>query len=164
MAKGGRAGVEVPDVLGVGMALDEAEDKGGGGSGDGANTVGGKRGWTPFMLLARAATTETTPLLLPLIVPPLLPPLLLPTPPWPLLLLLLLLLPLLLLAPELELEPEVAALKEERRFWADDLRRIIGRREEEGWESELLFEGDMWARFSRGFVEWIVWGIKSKVR
>ena len=81
MAKGGKAGVEVPDVLGVGMALDEAEAEGGGGSGDGANTVGGKRGWMPLMLLARDATTETTPLLLPLIVPALLPPLFPLTPP-----------------------------------------------------------------------------------
>jgi hypothetical protein len=40
-----------------------------------------------------------------------------------------------MLALELELEPVAAALKEERRFWAEDLRRMVGRRE--GWESEF---------------------------
>ena len=39
MPKGGRAGVEVPDVLGVGRTLEGAE-VGGGGSGEGANTEG----------------------------------------------------------------------------------------------------------------------------
>jgi hypothetical protein len=108
------------------MTLEEAED---GGSGDGANTVGTccARGWAPFMLLATTAVTPL-PLPFPLLVPTL-PTLLLLAPPWP---------PLLLLL--LALEPVAAALKEERRFWAEDLRRMVGRRE--GWGSG--FEGDMW--------------------
>jgi hypothetical protein len=39
MPKGRRAGVDVPDVLGVGRTLDDVE-VGGGGSGEGANTEG----------------------------------------------------------------------------------------------------------------------------
>jgi hypothetical protein len=39
MPKGARAGVDVPDVLGVGRMLEDAE-AGGGGSGEGANTEG----------------------------------------------------------------------------------------------------------------------------
>ena len=39
MPKGGRAGVDVPDVLGVGRILEDAE-VGGGGRGEGANTEG----------------------------------------------------------------------------------------------------------------------------
>ena len=39
MPKGGRAGVDVPDVLGVGRTLDDVE-VGGGGSGEGANIEG----------------------------------------------------------------------------------------------------------------------------
>jgi hypothetical protein len=131
------AGVEVPDVLGVGMMLAGAEDEsggggGGGGSGDGANTVAGPGGeWTPFMLLAAAppaapAAVETPPFPLALAVPTV---------------------PLLLLALLAPVLPVAAALKEERRFWAEDLRRMVGRREGCCWCESEEEEGGILARF-----------------
>ena len=132
------AGVEVPDVLGVGMMLAGAEDEscggGGGGSGDGANTVAGPGGeWTPFMLLAAA---PAAPAAAPAAVgtPPL--PLAWAVPTLPLL--------LALLGPAL---PVAAALKEERRFWAEDLRRMVGRREGCCWCESEEEEGGILARF-----------------
>ena len=133
MPKGRRAGVDVPDVLGVGRMLEDAEVSGGG-SGEGANTEGpdGESGevtwgWAPFMLLpaaAAATTADTPPLPLPAAALPL--PLLTVT--WLLALVLALLALALLLLDE--------DLKEERRFWAEDLRRIEGRRVG-GCESEF---------------------------
>ena len=125
------AGVEVPDVLGVGMMLAGAEDEsgGGGGSGDGANTVAGPGGeWTPFMLLAAAPAAAPAAVGTP--------PLALAVPTVPLL--------LALLAPAL---PVAAALKEERRFWAEDLRRMVGRREGCCWCESEEEEGGILARF-----------------
>jgi hypothetical protein len=110
--------VEVPDVLGVWTALEGLEDGPGSGGGicigrdDGA--TGGVCIWAPFVLLevtdADATGTAVggsaaTLLLLPALVVPLL------------------LLPLLVAFP-----PE--DLKEDKRFCADDLRRIEGR----SWE------------------------------
>jgi hypothetical protein len=118
--KGGWSGVEVPDVLGVWTALARLEDGAEGGGGicigrdDGA-APGGECMWAPFVLLeiADADATGTavggggaaTLLLLPAVVVPLL-------------------LPLLVALP-------LEDLKEFKRFCAEDLRRIEGRR---GWE------------------------------
>jgi hypothetical protein len=118
--KGGWSGVDVPDVLGVWTALEGLEDGAGGGGGicigrdDGA-APGGVCMWAPFVLLevADADATGTTVgggaatllLLTALVVP--------------------LLLPLLVALP-------LEDLKEDKRFCAEDLRRIEGRRR--GWE------------------------------
>lgn len=117
--KGGWSGVDAPDVLGVWTALEGLED-GAGGCGicigsDDDTAPGGVCIWAPFVLLevADADATGTAVgggaaalLLLPALVVPLL-------------------LPLLVALP-------LEDLKEDRRFCAEDLRRIEGRRR--GWE------------------------------
>jgi hypothetical protein len=110
-------GVEVPDVLGVWTALEEADGgaDGGGGNGgiDGGGTGGAGWVWTPFVLIevvdavdaaAMAAGGAVALLLLPALVLPLL-------------------FPLLVVAVVLELPVE--DLKEDKRFCAEDLRRIM---------------------------------------
>jgi hypothetical protein len=114
--------VDVPDVLGVWTALEGLEDGAGGGGGicigrdDGA-APGGVCIWAPFVLLevadadadatgtAVGGGATTLPLLLALVVP--------------------LLLPLLVALP-------LEDLKEDKRFCAEDLRRIEGGGR--GWE------------------------------
>ena len=123
--KGGWSGVDVPDVLGVWTALEEVEDGAcgvcGGGRGDGGGPGNGCM-WVPLVPLAVAAATAVggivaLVLLLALVVPLMLP------------LLAVAVVALLLLALPLE------DLKEDKRFCAEDLRRIKGRRM--GWESEV---------------------------
>ena len=115
---GGWIGVEVPDVLGVWTALEEAEGGAGGGGGkrgiNGAGTGGAAWVWTPFVLIevatvaaaaaAMAAGGAVALLLLPALVLPLAFP---------------------LLAAAVELELPVEDLKEDKRFCAEDLRRIM---------------------------------------
>jgi hypothetical protein len=119
--KGGWSGVDAPDVLGVCTALEGLEDGAGGGGGicigrdDGA-APGGVCIWAPLVLLGVADADATgtavggggaaTLLLLPALVVPLL-------------------LPLLVALP-------LEDLKEDKRFCAEDLRRIERRRR--GWE------------------------------
>ena len=115
---GGWIGVEVPDVLGVWTALEEAEGGAGGGGGkrgiNGAGTGGAAWVWTPFVLIevatdaaaaaAMAAGGAVALLLLPALVLPLAFP---------------------LLAAAAVLELPVEDLKEDKRFCAEDLRRIM---------------------------------------
>jgi hypothetical protein len=114
-------------VLGGGSPLEEV-DEGGGERGDVADTAVFAGGWgacvcTPLGVVVApvAAVAPAAGLLLPLPLPLPLPSLLMVE----LELELLLLLPLLAVALVLELDDD---LKEERRFWAEDFRRIEGRR------------------------------------
>lgn len=114
--KGGWSGVEVPDVLGVWTALEGLEDGAGSGGGicigrDDGGAPGGVCIWAPFVLLEVADADATgkavggggaaTLLLLPALAVPL------------------------LVLPLLEAFP-LEDLKEDKRFCADDLRRIEG--------------------------------------
>jgi len=125
--KGGWSGVDAPDVLGVWTALAGLEDEAGGGGGrdmgrDNGGAPGGVWVWAPFTLLevvdADADATEMAgegaavmPVLPALVVP--------------------LLLPLLVVARAvaLLLAFPLEDLKEDKRFCAEDLRRIEGQRE-----------------------------------
>jgi hypothetical protein len=119
--KGGWAGVDVPDVLGVGSPLEEVEEGGSGGGEvvDATVPEDGCDAWVCVPLTAAAGPETELLWLLPLLLPlPLLP----PPAPWLLLELMLeWLLPPWFVALLLEVEED---LKEERRFWAEDLRRI----------------------------------------
>jgi hypothetical protein len=126
--KGGWSGVDVPDVLGVWMALEEVEDGacgvGGGGRGDGG-APGGACMWIPFVTLEVPAATAVGGVVALMLLLTVGIPLLLPLP--------VELMELLLVALPLE------DLKEDKRFCAEDLRRIKGRRM--GRESEVDEEG-----------------------
>ena len=107
----------MPDVLGVWTALEEVEDGACGGSGMGRGDGGAPGGacmWIPFAPLEGAAATAVGGFVALMLLLGVLVPLLLPLP--------VELVELLLLALPLE------DLKEDKRFCAEDLRRIKGRR------------------------------------
>ena len=126
--KGGWSGVDVPDVLGVWTVLEEVDDGacgvGGRGCGDGG-APGGACMWIPFVTPEAPAATAVGGVVA-------------------LMLLLAVGIPLLLLLPVELVELLLVALpledlKEDKRFCAEDLRRIKGRRM--GLESEVEEEG-----------------------
>jgi hypothetical protein len=126
--KGKWMGVDAPDVLGVWTALEEVEDgAAGGGGGRGGDDGDGACVWAPFVPLGVAVDAMAVggAALMLLLLPALVLPLLLPARAAA----------AVVAAAAALLAFPLDDLKEDKRFCAEDLRRIMGRRMD--WESKF---------------------------